>query len=134
VARTIALGDEEPLGEGASENNELPWLIAELTSRDVAFTQARDKIADAFLREFVTQALARHGGTVTRASAAVGVSRRYFDRSRERMGKATRATTLPPSETAPRKRRHVAGYPPLPLRRRTTPGFACGRVVQAEAR
>jgi two-component system response regulator HydG len=89
VARTIALGDEEPMGEGAPENNDLPSLIAELTSRDVPFTKARDKIVDAFLREFVTQALARHGGNVTRASAAVGVSRRYFDRIRERTRKAT---------------------------------------------
>lgn len=84
VARTIALGDLAPLTIHESEEEDLPSIIAQTVSKDVPFVRARDLVMNEFRRLFVERALARHGGSVPKAAAAVGVSRRYFDRIRER--------------------------------------------------
>ena len=85
VARTIALGDLAPLEAEAEQQDEDPSsLIARVLAEDVPFARARDLVMDEFRRQFVERALARHGGNVPKAAAAAGVSRRYFDRIRER--------------------------------------------------
>lgn len=87
VARTIALGDLAEFDASPPVEGDLNELFAELLSKDVPFPRARDRLLDEFLRQFVERALDRHDGSVVKASAAVGVSRRYFDRIRERTRK-----------------------------------------------
>lgn len=84
VARTIALGDLAPVMPSDSAQDDLSGFFDEVLSEELPFTRARDMVMDEFRRQFVERALERHGGSVPKAAAAAGVSRRYFDRIRER--------------------------------------------------
>jgi len=44
--------------------------------------EAREQLLDEFERRYVENSLESHGGNVTRAAAAAGVTRRYFQRLR----------------------------------------------------
>ncbi len=44
--------------------------------------EARQKLIDEFEQRYVDHSLESHGGNVTRAAAAAGVTRRYFQRLR----------------------------------------------------
>jgi len=78
------LGDLAPLSAFDSEVNDLPSVLSKTFSEDVPFVRARDIVMRMFRRQFIEAALARHGGNVPKAASAVNVSRRYFDRIRER--------------------------------------------------
>jgi DNA-binding NtrC family response regulator len=86
VARTIALGDLvsfDMTSKDAKEDEDPSALFARAMTGDLPFIRARDLVMNEFRRLFVERALARHGGSVPKAAAAAGVSRRYFDRIRE---------------------------------------------------
>jgi DNA-binding NtrC family response regulator len=86
VARRIALGpvdDEEAdaaMMDRAPENA-FQWLLVQ----ELAFPAARALLLGEFERVFVELSLAKHGGNVSRAAAASGLARRYFQIIRARM-------------------------------------------------
>jgi DNA-binding NtrC family response regulator len=55
---------------------------------DLTLVRAREEVVAAFERCYLQRAIAKHGGNITRASAASGVARRYFNvlRTRHRTG------------------------------------------------
>jgi transcriptional regulator with GAF, ATPase, and Fis domain len=89
VARRVALGDADPEGDadGAEGPDGAPehafrWVL----EQDLPFTSARDLVAGEFERDYVQRVLDQHGGNVSRAAAASGLARRYFQilRARQR--------------------------------------------------
>lgn len=81
IARRHALGDSDPesLSNPAAEPDAAPdhafrWII----EQDLPFTRARDIVTAEFVRHYVKAVLEQHGGNVTRAAAASGLARRYF--------------------------------------------------------
>ncbi len=89
VARRLALGDADPDNTGSSPlahegapENAFRWVL----EQDLPFTSARDLVATEFERLYVQRVLDQHGGNVSRAAAASGLARRYFQilRARQR--------------------------------------------------
>jgi two-component system, NtrC family, response regulator HydG len=97
VARYLALGEvggsESPDGFGSGFASDRPgaaladqW-IAEVLSSGVSFQTARQTLLGTFERTYVERMLAAHDGNVSRAAAASGVARRYFQIIRARREK-----------------------------------------------
>jgi two-component system, NtrC family, response regulator HydG len=87
VARQIALGElveERPSLIPAAEERD---IIADVLSKDLPLTRARELVVEAFERRYVEQMVERYGGNVTRAAAASGLARRYFQQIRARLSK-----------------------------------------------
>ncbi|MBS2014862.1 MAG: sigma 54-dependent Fis family transcriptional regulator [Deltaproteobacteria bacterium] len=90
VARRLALGDADPDGDGETADdaidgapeNAFRWVL----EQDLPFTSARDLVSTEFERAYVERVLEQHGGNVSRAAAASGLARRYFQilRARQR--------------------------------------------------
>jgi hypothetical protein len=59
-------------------------LIEEVLAQDLPLTRARERVVEDFERRYVTRVLAQHGGNVSKASAASGIARRYFQLLRAR--------------------------------------------------
>ncbi|HSO31678.1 MAG TPA: sigma 54-interacting transcriptional regulator [Labilithrix sp.] len=81
VARRLALGDADPEHDGeegeepeGSPENAFRWIL----DQDLPFTSARDLVTAEFERDYVQRVLDQHGGNVSRAAAASGLARRYF--------------------------------------------------------
>jgi two-component system, NtrC family, response regulator HydG len=87
VARKVTLGDVEGL---RSEPTSVPASPLDATAfervleMDLPFSEARERVLAEFERCFVARVLAKHGGNVSRAAAASGVGRRYFQILRTR--------------------------------------------------
>ena len=100
VARRVALGDlaaVETARSGPSEAMATPVpssttaaagrdVIEEVLAQDLPLTRARERVVEEFERRYVTRVLAQHGGNVSKASAASGIARRYFQLLRARHG------------------------------------------------
>jgi DNA-binding NtrC family response regulator len=100
VARRVALGDlaaVETARSGPSEATVTPIpsgapsspgrdVIEEVLAEDLPLTRARERVVEEFERRYVTRVLAQHGGNVSKASAASGIARRYFQLLRARHG------------------------------------------------
>ena len=100
VARRVALGDlaaVETARSGPSEAVVTPIpsatssspgrdVIEEVLAQDLPLTRARERVVEEFERRYVTRVLAQHGGNVSKASAASGIARRYFQLLRARHG------------------------------------------------
>jgi transcriptional regulator with PAS, ATPase and Fis domain len=88
VAKRIALGD---LG-GDAEATVRPALapegdvVARVLGMDLPLGQARDLVVEEFERRYLQKMMARHEGDATRAAAAAGVARRYFQLLRSKRG------------------------------------------------
>jgi DNA-binding NtrC family response regulator len=82
VARQLALGDFEPAFRGATPSAGVRSaggdFIDSVVRAAQPLTTARQKIVDEFERRYVQHMLSLHGGNVTRAAAASGIGRRYF--------------------------------------------------------
>lgn len=82
IARQIALGDFEPAMHGqpreASSGAAGVDLIDKIVRSGQSMTAARQKVVDEFERRYTSHMLELHGGNVTRAAAASGIGRRYF--------------------------------------------------------
>jgi DNA-binding NtrC family response regulator len=52
--------------------------------QDLSFPHARARLLREFERRYIERTLAQHGGNVTRAAAASGIARRYFNLLRSR--------------------------------------------------
>jgi DNA-binding NtrC family response regulator len=99
VARRVALGDLAAIatsraiaGESATGSIPPPSgaagrdVIDEVLGLDLPLPRAREKVVEEFERRYVTRVLAQHGGNVSRASAASGIARRYFQVLKARHG------------------------------------------------
>jgi DNA-binding NtrC family response regulator len=92
VARFVALGPTASLvGQrarhaGAASRKKEPSgdVFSQVLEENLPFTQARQRVLDAFERVYVERLLAAHGGNVARAAAASGIARRYFQLLRAR--------------------------------------------------
>jgi two-component system, NtrC family, response regulator HydG len=90
VARRLALGDLEDsdtsaTAVGVGPNSRRAAMshgdsIARLLSLELPMVEARQKLVDEFEKRYIEHALEAHGGNVTRAAAAAGVTRRYLQR------------------------------------------------------
>lgn len=82
VVRFATTGNDETNPVAAFREETRPTSPTELVERvlaaDLPLGQAREVIVDDFERRFVKVVLEKHGGNVTRAAAASGVARRYF--------------------------------------------------------
>jgi DNA-binding NtrC family response regulator len=97
VARYLALGEvvggeaEARVGTGSDSGDAREpgaalaeqW-VAEVLSRGLPFPAARQALLGTFERAYVERMLAAHDGNVSRAAAASGVARRYFQIMRAR--------------------------------------------------
>jgi DNA-binding NtrC family response regulator len=96
VARYLALGEVEmPDGDPEGYASSIPgpattlplaeqW-VADVLARGLAYPAARQALLGTFERRYVEQMLAAHDGNVSRAAAASGVARRYFQILRARL-------------------------------------------------
>jgi DNA-binding NtrC family response regulator len=90
VARFLALGETE----GAESAFDSPMTaladqwVALLLAQGASFSAARQRLMSTFERQYVEQMLAAHDGNVSRAAAASGIARRYFQILRARREKA----------------------------------------------
>jgi DNA-binding NtrC family response regulator len=79
VALRLALGDadsdgDKPLDPDGAPTDGFRWVL----EQDLPFTSARDLVEREFVRTYVERVLEQHKGNVSRAAAASGVARRYF--------------------------------------------------------
>jgi DNA-binding NtrC family response regulator len=86
VAREVTLGELADMAHQAPRATIPPpeagapldaW-VKELVNEKVTLADARRRIVQQFERTYIAEVLAAHGGNVTRAAAASGVPRRYF--------------------------------------------------------
>ncbi len=99
IAREHALGDlHDDADAGVPESGEPglgatlrledePDVMGAVLAMDLPLTAAREKLVAAFERRYVARVVERHGGNVSRAAAASGLARRYFQLLRQRHGK-----------------------------------------------
>ena len=85
VGRRVALGDDQdaaiPTGDGEGGAGD---VLARVLSMDLPMARARQMVVEEFERRYVERALEAHGGNVSRAAAASGLTRRYFHMLRAR--------------------------------------------------
>ncbi len=89
VARQIALGE---LATELESTRSIPTgpsddVIEAILSQDLPLTRAREKLVEEFERRYIERMVDRYGGNVTRAAAASGLARRYFQQIRARYAK-----------------------------------------------
>ncbi len=82
VMRQLAVGDFDPqehvrqlAGAGTGSGDS---FLDDVIRTGEELPRARQRVVDEFERRYVTHMLAAHGGNVTRAAAASGIGRRYF--------------------------------------------------------
>ena len=80
IARRMALGDElsafvRPGERGALRSADFLDGVLDL---NLAMPHARAKVIEEFEQRYVARAVAEHGGNISRAAAASGLTRRYF--------------------------------------------------------
>jgi transcriptional regulator with GAF, ATPase, and Fis domain len=92
IAKRIALGDLEPDLFPSSSRTPAPVslgnedAIARVLDLNLPLSQARDMVIEDFERRYLQKMMAEHEGDATRAAAAAGVARRYFQLLRSRRG------------------------------------------------
>ena len=93
IARRISLGEHAPIETLRDDDPPSSPRVAEapigdgieaILERDLPFPRARDEAVAEFERRYVERLLARYDGNVTRAAAASGIARRYFQVIRAR--------------------------------------------------
>jgi two-component system, NtrC family, response regulator HydG len=86
VARHLVLGDLPPAErERTGEVHDLESTATDaVLALDLPFTEARRRVIEEFEAKYIERLLARHGGNVSRAAAAAGIARRYFQILRAR--------------------------------------------------
>ena len=77
--------------DAALHDAPLDEVLSRALALDLSFSDARVLVERAFERHFVKHALRKHAGNVSRAAAACGVSRRYFQIVRGRAAAMTRS-------------------------------------------
>jgi DNA-binding NtrC family response regulator len=84
VSQLIDVGDAQPRSapQKAPESDFLDGVV----TSGMTFPSARDKVVEEFTKRYVDHMLQLHGGNVTRAAAASGIGRRYFQMVRGKTG------------------------------------------------
>ena len=90
VARRMALGDDlsallQTGGPGVGQGARGADFLDRVLDMKLAMPHARQKVIEEFEQRYVTRAIAEHGGNVSRAAAASGLTRRYFHMLRSKM-------------------------------------------------
>jgi two-component system, NtrC family, response regulator HydG len=91
IAKRLALGDLEPEaftgqpGAGAKPGSSED-VLTRVLSLDLRLSEARDLVIEEFERRYLQKMMEKHSGDATRAAAAAGVARRYFQLLRSRRG------------------------------------------------
>jgi two-component system response regulator HydG len=91
IAKRIALGDlaPEPLTGNTGMRPSVDGsddVITRVLELNLRLSEARDIIIEDFERRYLQKMMAQHDGDATRAAAAAGVARRYFQLLRSRRG------------------------------------------------
>jgi transcriptional regulator with GAF, ATPase, and Fis domain len=89
IAKRLALGDLEPLptrSSAALSQSPGEDIIARTLTLNLPLSEARDLVIEEFERRYLQKMMANHDGDATRAAAAAGVARRYFQLLRSRRG------------------------------------------------
>jgi DNA-binding NtrC family response regulator len=86
IARILAMGevrldDVSRVSEGRADANDFLDALLEM---DLPIAVGRQRVVDEYERRYVARVLDQHGGHVGKASASSGISRRYFQRIRNR--------------------------------------------------
>ena len=84
VARRIALGDLAAIVTERSAASTTGDVVEDVIQKDLPLIQARRQVVEAFEVRYLERVLARHDNNVTKAAAASGIARRYFQRLRAR--------------------------------------------------
>ncbi|MCA9617867.1 MAG: sigma 54-dependent Fis family transcriptional regulator [Myxococcales bacterium] len=92
VTRHLALGDTAPAAPSKRPGIARPGIprpgsrdfIAGLLDEGIPLPLARKRLRDEFERRYVERMLEAHGGNVSKAAAASGIARRYFQQVRAR--------------------------------------------------
>jgi DNA-binding NtrC family response regulator len=87
IAREHALGDLHDAPDDTSPIEDEADPIGAVLALDLPLTAARERVVAAFERRYVARVVERHGGNVSRAAAASGLARRYFQLLRQKHGK-----------------------------------------------
>jgi len=77
VAKYLALGDVDPSG-GAEAAPVERDVIEQVLALDLPLIAARERVVRELERRYIERVLASHGGNVSKAAAASGIARRYF--------------------------------------------------------
>jgi DNA-binding NtrC family response regulator len=85
VAQRVTLGDELALAPSDYDAAGAGDPIESVLEMNLAMSHARQLVLEEFERRYVERAVAQHGGNVSRAAAASGVTRRYFHMLRSKM-------------------------------------------------
>ncbi|WP_394832121.1 sigma 54-interacting transcriptional regulator [Pendulispora rubella] len=79
VSRATVLGDETEIASARTPDRDKPVdYLDHVLTMGLAMPSARQRVIREFERRFVERAVREHGGNVTRAAAASGLTRRYF--------------------------------------------------------
>ena len=54
--------------------------------RGLSFREAKDRVVETFERQFIVEALRRHGGNITKAAEDVGMYRQNFQQKMRELG------------------------------------------------
>jgi DNA-binding NtrC family response regulator len=76
VTRELALGDLQRAAVAPAADPPTP--LAASVDLSLPFVEARQRVLDAFQREYLERMLEAHGGSVQRAAEAAGIADRYF--------------------------------------------------------
>jgi two-component system response regulator HydG len=95
IARRMALGDDlegllqarGPGGGGAGSVRAGTDFLDRVLDMKLAMPHARQRVIEEFEQRYVERAIAEHGGNVSRAAAASGLTRRYFHMLRSKARK-----------------------------------------------
>ena len=85
VSRYVALGELEGLKAAKAQSAGEQWLDA-LLAEDLPLGDARQRVVDEFERRYVAHILGKTGGNVAQAAASAGMSRRYMQMLKAKLG------------------------------------------------
>jgi two-component system, NtrC family, response regulator HydG len=85
VARRIALGAFADSGASDEVSAASGDIVEQVLALDLPLVEARAKVVSDFEARYLAKVLEQHGGNVSRAAAASGIARRYFQLLRARI-------------------------------------------------
>jgi two-component system, NtrC family, response regulator HydG len=87
IERRVLYGSAVDVPAASPEGTTPPLdhVFRQVLELDLPLSQARERVVFAFERCYVERAIAKHGGNITRAAAASGLARRYFNVLRSRL-------------------------------------------------
>jgi DNA-binding NtrC family response regulator len=91
IARRMALGDDlSAMVQAGSSARSGSDFLDRVLEMNLSMPHARQRVIEEFEERYVARAIAAHGGNVSRAAAASGLTRRYFHMLRSKAKKPPR--------------------------------------------